>query len=141
MERKLRPLLGKIFEPVQPIVEPPFVIRVFQCGVVAVFDIQRENIITACCTLYFSLIIVISLQLRGRRQIAKPRKYYLVSVIVFLWYVFSLFFLFLTCWEFSLIPYKEGPQSNMVQTMQMQWYQRAWFQIFLGFNKHFRILI
>ena len=40
----------------------------------------------------FSLIIVKSLQLRGRRQIAKPRKYCLVRVIVFLWRVFSLFF-------------------------------------------------
>ena len=34
-----------------------------------------------------------SLQLRGRRQIVKPRKYYLVRMIVFLWRVFSLFFL------------------------------------------------
>ena len=58
--------------------------------------------------MYFSLIIVKSLQLRGRRQIAEPRKYCLVRVIVFLWRVFSLFFfffLFLTGWEFKLIPY------------------------------------
>ena len=34
--------------------------------------------------LYFSLIIVKSLQLRGRRQIAKLRKYCLVHEIVFL---------------------------------------------------------
>ena len=33
-----------------------------------------------------------SLQLHGRRQIAEPRKYCLVRVIVFLWRVFSLFF-------------------------------------------------
>ena len=46
-----------------------------------------------------------SLQLRGHRQIAEPRKYCLVHVIVFLWRVFSLFFLFLTGWEFGLIPY------------------------------------
>ena len=39
-----------------------------------------------------SLIIVKSPQLRGRRQIAKPHKYCLVCVIVFLWSVFSLFF-------------------------------------------------
>ena len=45
-----------------------------------------------------------SLQLRGRRQIAKPRKYCLVRVIVFLWRVFF-FFLFLTGWEFGLFPY------------------------------------
>ena len=42
--------------------------------------------------MYSSLIIVISLQLRGRRQIAEPRKYCLVRVIVFLWRVFSLIF-------------------------------------------------
>ena len=56
-------------------------------------------------TIVFSLIIVKSLQLRGRRQIAKPRKYYLVRVIVFLWRVFSLFVLFLTGWDFGVIPY------------------------------------
>ena len=31
----------------------------------------------------FSLIIVKSLQLRERRQIAEPRKYYLVRMIIF----------------------------------------------------------
>ena len=40
----------------------------------------------------------------GRRQIVEPHKYYLVRVIVFLWRVFPLF-LFLTGWEFDLIPY------------------------------------
>ena len=59
------------------------------------FYIERK-IVAASCTLYSSLIIVKSLQLRGRRQIAEPRKYCLVRVIVFLWRVFSLF-LFLTC--------------------------------------------
>ena len=45
------------------------------------------------CTLYSFLIIVISLQLRGRRQIAEPRKYCLVCVIVFsLACVFSIIF-------------------------------------------------
>ena len=61
---------------------------------------ESENICSR--TLYFSLIIVKSLQLCGRRQIAEPRKYCLVRVIVFLWRVFSLFFLFLTCWNFGL---------------------------------------
>ena len=42
--------------------------------------------------MYSSLIIVKSLQLRRRRQIAEPRKYCLVSVIIFLWCVFFLFF-------------------------------------------------
>ena len=65
---------------------------VFQCGVVAVFLYKRENIVTTSCTLYSSLIIVISLQLCGCRQITEPRKYCLVRVIVFLQRVFSLFF-------------------------------------------------
>ena len=43
----------------------------------------------------FSLIIVKSLQLRGHRQIAKPRKYCLVHVIIFsLACVFFFFFFF-----------------------------------------------
>ena len=37
---------------------------------------------------YVFLIIGISLQLRVYRQIAEPRKYCLVRVIVFLWHVF-----------------------------------------------------
>ena len=36
------------------------------------------------CTRYSSLIIVKSLQLRGHSQIAEPRKYYIVRVIVLL---------------------------------------------------------
>ena len=48
------------------------------------------------CTIESPYVIVKSLQLRGRRQIAEPRKYCLVRVIVFLWRVFSLFVLFLT---------------------------------------------
>jgi len=50
----------------------------------------------------FSLIVVKFLQRRGRRQIAKSCKYCLMHVIVFLWHVFSLFFLFLTGWEFQV---------------------------------------
>ena len=71
--------------------------------------IYRENIVAACCVvLYSSLKIVKSLQLHGRKQIAEPRKYCLVRVIVFFffWRVFSLFFLFLTGWEFGEIPYR-----------------------------------
>ena len=40
---------------------------------------------------FFSLRIVKSLQLRGRRQIAEPRKYYLVCDYFSLVYIFSLF--------------------------------------------------
>ena len=56
-------------------------------------------------TLYSSLIIVISLQLDGCRQIVKPHKYYLVRDCFSLVCIFSLFFLFLTCWEFGLISF------------------------------------
>ena len=48
------------------------------------------------CTIVFFLIMVKSLQLRGRRQIAKSRKYCIVYVIVFFLRVFSLFVLFFT---------------------------------------------
>ena len=48
------------------------------------------------CTIVSPYFIVKPLQLLGRRQIAEPRKYCLVRVIVFLWRVFSLFVLFLT---------------------------------------------
>ena len=47
------------------------------------------------CTIVFSLIIVKSVQLRGRRQIAEPRKYCLVRVIVF----FGVCFLYLFCFS------------------------------------------
>ena len=73
------------------------------CGC-RVLHVREKKIIAASCTLY-SLIIVKSLQLRGRRQIAEPRKYCLVRVIVFFGVCF-LYFLFFTGWEFGLIPYK-----------------------------------
>ena len=69
---------------------------------------KKKKIVAATCN--FFLIIVKSLQLRGRRQIAEPHKYCFMRVIVFLWRVFSLFFflififLFLIGWEFGLIP-------------------------------------
>ena len=66
-------------------------IRVFRGGVAVFFE--SENICSR--TLYFSLIIVKSLQLRGRRQIAEPRKYCLVRVIVF----FNVCFLYLFCFS------------------------------------------
>ena len=58
------------------------------------------------CTIVFSLIIVKSLQLHGRRQIAEPRKFCLVRVIVF----FEVCFLYLFCFSqvgiLIKIPYK-----------------------------------
>ena len=106
--------LGKIFWLVQPIVEPPFVIRVFQCGVSCRVS-YIEKILQPHFVLYSSLKIVKPLQLHGHRQIAEPRKYCLVHVIVFfsLACVFSFFFfLFLTGWEFSLIPYNIQQSEN-----------------------------
>ena len=55
-------------------------------------------------TLYSSQIIVKFLQLCGCRQIAKPRKYCLVRVIVFLWRVFSLIFFFSQVGNSGLFP-------------------------------------
>ena len=47
------------------------------------------------CTIVFPYFIVKSLQLRGRRQIAEPRKYCLLRVIVF----FGMCFLYLFCFS------------------------------------------
>ena len=68
-------------------------------GVVVFFSVRRK--IVAAPYIYFSQIIVKSLQFRGCRQIAEPHKYCLVRVIVFLWHVFFLFVLFLTGWDFG----------------------------------------
>ena len=58
--------------------------------------------------------MVISLQLRRCKQIAEPRKYCFVRVIVFLWRMFFSIFLFLTSWEFSLIPFSKAlPQASL----------------------------
>ena len=55
---------------------------------------ERGKTVAATCTLYFSLIIMKSLQLRGCRQIAEPRKYCLVRVIIFFNVCFFYFFVF-----------------------------------------------
>ena len=61
------------------------------------FEIVK-NLVAAL--LYFSLIIVKSLQLCGRKQIAESRKYCFVHVIVFFGMCF-LYFFFLTGWDFD----------------------------------------
>ena len=64
----------------------------FIVGFVAVFLRERKDYSR---TLYYSLIIMKSLPLRGCRQIAKPCKYCLVRVIVF----FSVCFLYFFCFS------------------------------------------
>ena len=54
------------------------------------------------CTIVSPYFIVKSLQLRGCRQIAEPRKYCLMHVIVFFGVCFLYLFLFLTGWDFWL---------------------------------------
>ena len=58
-------------------------------GVVAMFLREKKDYSP---TLYSSLIIVKSLQFRGRRKIAEPRKYCLMRVIVFFGVCFLYFF-------------------------------------------------
>ena len=95
---------------------------------VVVLYIERKYCSRNSSTLYSSLIIVISLQLRGLRQIAEPRKYCLMRVIVFfsLACVFSLFFLFffLTSWEFDLISFT--PFYNLSNHLMSYSYTRKW---------------
>ena len=57
-----------------------------------VFSLRRK--IVAAPYISFSLIIVKSLQLREYRQIAQPRKYCLVHMIVFFDVCFLYFFFF-----------------------------------------------
>ena len=61
------------------------------------------------CTIVFSLIIVKSLQFRGRRQIAEPCKYCLVRVIVF----FDVCFFYLFCFS----------QVGILGKIPYNWYQ------------------
>ena len=68
---------------------------------------MRRKTVAALCISFF-LIIVKFLKFRGCRQIVEPRKYYLMCVIVFFgvcFLSFFFFFLFLTGWEFGIIPY------------------------------------
>ena len=61
------------------------------------------------CTIVSPYFIVESLQLRGRRQIAEPRKYCLVRVIVF----FDVCFLYLFCFS----------QVGILVKIPYNWYQ------------------
>ena len=66
--------------------------------------LEREYEKTVAALCIFFLIIVKFLQLRGHRQIAEPRKYCLVHVIVFFGMCF-LYFCFSYVGNFGLIPY------------------------------------
>ena len=90
-------------------------------------DLLRRFLVLSCLmrekkhcsrTLYSSLIIVKSLQLHGCRQIAEPRKYSLMRVIVFLWRVFSLFF----------VSHKLGIQVNSLQLVSEPRVRFEWEQ-------------
>ena len=61
------------------------------------------------CTIVSPYFIVKSLQLRGHRQIAEPRKYCLVRVIVF----FDVCFLYLFCFS----------QVGILVKIPYNWYQ------------------
>ena len=63
--------------------------------------------------------------LRGRRQIAKPRKYCLVRMIVFFFFgVCFLYFLFLTGWEFGLIPYSHSLIGGVLRLLLQDTWHR-----------------
>ena len=64
-----------------------------------------------CRTLNFSLIIVKSLQLCRRGQIAESHKYCLMRVIVFLWHMFSLIFCFSQVGNLRLISLHKSASS------------------------------
>ena len=72
--------------------------------------VGERDIIAVSYTLYFSLIILKSLQLCGRRQIAEPRKYCLVRVIVF-----SLACVFSICF----VSHRLGFRLNFLQSMRL----------------------
>ena len=84
MERRLVAHCESCAQDIETIV---LVIRVSCCSFLG------EEKITLSHFVFFPLIIVKSLQLRGRRQIAKPRKYCFMNVIIIIFFghVFSLF--------------------------------------------------
>ena len=71
----------------------------------------KEKNCSCTIVLYFSLIIVKSLKLRRRRQIAEPRKYCLVRLIAF----FGVCFLYFFCFSQVgiLIKFPTSPSHNI----------------------------
>ena len=86
-------ILQPVVNPVRRMQKPLF----WRSRFLAIVFQREKNYTAALCI--FSLIIVKSLQLRGRWQIAEPCKYCLVCVIIFLWLVFSRF-CFSQVWKF-----------------------------------------
>ena len=70
------------------------------------------------CTIVSPYLIVKSLQLRGHRQIAEPRKYCLVRVIVF----FGMCFLYLFCFSQVGILVK-FPTTGIRARFRFEWEQ------------------
>ena len=99
---------------------------------VAVFFVC-ENICSR--TLYFSLIIVKSLQLRGRRQIVEPRKYCLVRVIAFFGVCFLYFFLFLIGWDFGEIPFTNNILGHLKQNINTFFFIYIFLYLLLFWSK------
>ena len=87
------------------------------------------------CTIVFSLIIVKSLQLRGRRQIAEPRKFCLVRVIVF----FDVCFLYLFCFSqvgiLGKIPYRRLMDHSLTGEEHMYSPQKCYMSKCKAFQK------
>ena len=79
----------------------------------------RETEKLCCRTLYFSLIIVKSLQLRGRKQIAEPRKYCLVCVIIF-FYMSFFYFISHKFGNFVVIPYTTFTQAIVEDILRIK---------------------
>ena len=77
----------------------------------------RENIVAASYTLYSSLIIVKSLQLHGRRQIAESCKYCLVRVIFFFFGVCFLFFILFFLFFIFFVSHRLGIWFNSLQLL------------------------
>ena len=71
------------------------------------------------CTIVSPYFIVKSLQLRGRRQIAEPRKYCLARVIVF----FDVCFLYLFCFSQVGILVKIPLQLVSEPRVRFEWEQ------------------
>ena len=112
MERRLVAHCESCAHDIETIV---LVIRVSCCSILG-----EKNYTIALCI--FSLIIMKSLQLRGRRKIAEPRKYCLVLVIIFFGVCFLYFFCFSQVRNFWLNSLHLFLSINMVLLHYIQYF-------------------